>query len=150
MSRMLATIVALFECARSLYAATIVMPSATDAGTLERAVMALKVGAQIMRQTDKDTITLHEWMSTVPVENCIAPLRSHEVAVAVPARDEADTIIACLDALQTSAKRAGQRRLSVTVLVNNSRDSTAQRARAFSCKNKATIVANKAPFKDSK
>lgn len=55
----------------------------------------------------------------------------HDVAIAVPACNEASLITNCLIALQKSVDYASRARVSVTVLVNNSGDATAARARAF-------------------
>ncbi len=53
--------------------------------------------------------------------------RIQVTAVAIPARDEADRIVGCLDALQG---QIGARLDHIVLLVNNSRDATASRARA--------------------
>ncbi len=53
--------------------------------------------------------------------------RTQVTAVAIPARDEADRIVGCLDALQG---QIGARLDHIVLLVNNSRDATASRARA--------------------
>lgn len=71
------------------------------------------------------------WMEA-GLQSRIEPVRSrYVVAVAVPARNEAATIGACLRALDTAAGNAARARVSVVVLVNNSDDATAAVARAL-------------------
>lgn len=76
---------------------------------------------------------LPEWMSSLPAEFTPPTKHRYDIAVAIPARDEAASIVACLDALHIAAKNAGQQNVSVVVFVNNSRDATAQNAREFKC-----------------
>jgi GT2 family glycosyltransferase len=70
-------------------------------------------------------------MSTLVVEPCAVPERQQDIAIAIPARNEADMIGACLAAIDASVAHARQQRVRATVLVNNSTDATAARARAF-------------------
>lgn len=57
--------------------------------------------------------------------------RQHDVGIAVPARNEAATIRACLAALDAAAAGADLATVSILVLVNNSDDATAAIARRF-------------------
>lgn len=63
-----------------------------------------------------------------------ATLPRRDVAIAIPARNEAATIAPCLAALDTAARHAGRHgagAITVVVLVNNSDDATAGLARDF-------------------
>lgn len=65
---------------------------------------------------------------------------ARSVSVAIPARNEAETIIACLKALDASAARAKSVQTRVLVLVNNSSDTTAMLARSFIARHLAVQV----------
>jgi hypothetical protein len=54
-----------------------------------------------------------------------------DIAVAIPARNEAANLPACLAALARAAEHAGVRRLAVVVLANNCEDGTAAAARGL-------------------
>ena len=92
------------------------------------------VSSAATSRSPKMASTWPAWMSRLPLEDTAPPLHSHAIAVAVPARDEAARIVACLNALRISAETAGLNNVCVIVLVNNSRDSTARYARAFNSK----------------
>ena len=81
------------------------------------------------------------WLSTFPAEPGLPPRRAHRVAVAVPARDEAFHIAACVSALDEAAALVQASRVSVLVLVNNSSDDTAARARDLTPVNLQLAVA---------
>lgn len=72
------------------------------------------------------------WLQSDPVALPETPPRRavRPVAVAVPARDEAATIIACLTALDIAAERSGEA-VTIVVSANNCRDATAALARGF-------------------
>ncbi len=72
------------------------------------------------------------WLSTDRVLVSQPPLRRSvcPIAVAVPARDEAATIIACLTALDVAAQGFGAK-VTIIVSANNCRDATAALARQF-------------------
>jgi len=53
------------------------------------------------------------------------------VSIAVPACNEADTIEACIHALDVAASNAVGARVQLVILVNNSSDDTAERARRY-------------------
>lgn len=81
------------------------------------------------------------WMSTFPRGSVARPLRRYDIGIAIPARNEAACIVASLAALALAVEIAGQNQVCVLVLVNNSRDDTAARARAFcSVKLKIRVV----------
>ncbi|KPF73008.1 hypothetical protein IP88_09775 [alpha proteobacterium AAP81b] len=63
-----------------------------------------------------------------------------DVAIAIPARNEAASIAACLAAIDTAAALARPRSLTVVVLVNNSDDATAAEARRVVMRHATTIV----------
>ncbi|WP_375422627.1 glycosyltransferase [uncultured Sphingomonas sp.] len=71
------------------------------------------------------------WLSTFPTEPGLPPRRAHRVAVAIPARDEALHIAACISALDEAAAQVTASEVSVLVLVNNSSDDTAAIARGL-------------------
>lgn len=70
-------------------------------------------------------------MSALPRGSVARPLRRYDIGIAIPARNEAASIVASLAALALAAETAGQNQVCVLVLVNNSVDDTAARARAF-------------------
>lgn len=80
------------------------------------------------------------WLSTSPAEPGLPPRRGHRVAIAVPARDEASLIAACVFALDDAAARVEASEVSVLVLVNNSADGTATIARALNPVNLRLVV----------
>ncbi len=66
-----------------------------------------------------------------PVAASPATLARRDIAIAIPARNEAATIALCLAALDDAAHHAAADNVTVVVLVNNSDDDTADRARCF-------------------
>jgi hypothetical protein len=66
------------------------------------------------------------------------------VAIVVPARDEAERITACLERLVALARDERVQALTVTVLANNCRDGTEQRARAFEACGDTSVVVKSA------
>ena len=80
-------------------------------------------------------------MSLPLIERLAPPARIYEVAIAVPACNEAERIDACLAALDRSACRARPSRVTVILFVNNSSDATAAIARAMRSKHlRLTVV----------
>lgn len=78
-------------------------------------------------------LTCNEFRSPI-----VPPAGARPVAVAVPARDEADSIDACLAAIDAAAARV-EGPVTVLLSANNCGDDTARRARRF-CSRAATIV----------
>lgn len=70
-------------------------------------------------------------LQTTNVPTLARSTRSYEVGVAVPARNEGATVLACLAALDAAASLATRATVSILVLVNNSDDATAALARSF-------------------
>jgi len=79
------------------------------------------------------------WMSRTVVEARLDPAPARPVAIAVPARDEAERIAACLAALDAAAAFVPGP-VTVVVLVNNSRDATARVAREFAARDVRIVV----------
>ncbi|PZN93111.1 MAG: glycosyl transferase [Alphaproteobacteria bacterium] len=63
-----------------------------------------------------------------------------DIAIAIPARNEAATIVACLHAIDTAAARITPGVATVIVLVNNSDDATAMLARSAAMRNCRVVV----------
>lgn len=82
------------------------------------------------------------WMAATSTSISALPLESpRDIAVAIPARNEAQTIAACLTALDTAALQVRTPRLvSVVVLVNGTDDATAAIARGLPTRAIRTIV----------
>jgi hypothetical protein len=81
------------------------------------------------------------WMSCAHSTVLLPPPPPRAVAVAVPAHDEAESIAACLTAIDLAAGRvAGP--VTVVVLANNCRDATAAVAQAFTARNLTVEVAD--------
>lgn len=81
------------------------------------------------------------WMSrTLPAAADLPPAPPRAVAIAVPAHNEAESIAACLGALDVAAGAATGPVVTV-ILANNSRDRTAQIAREFCTMAMTTVVA---------
>ena len=88
--------------------------------------------AKCMKLRTPQIIVPAMWMlQTVESLNIARLHRQHDVAIAVPARNEAQTILGCLSALDFAATQTTLATISIVVLVNNSNDATAAVARSF-------------------
>ena len=63
-----------------------------------------------------------------------------EIGIAIPARNEAHSIVACLQALDIAAAAVKKARVTIFVSVNNSSDQTAYNARQFRSEYATLIV----------